>query len=91
VPPIAVAGILVATIVGILGLTTGVHRLTLAFVVPVSYAGFVLAASIVAAREGLRTGLWYLVVLPCIHFGWGIGFLLGFLKLTRNMTKHTGR
>lgn len=91
VPPIAVAGILLATIVGIVGLVIGVHRLTLAFVVPVSYAGFVLAASIVAAREGLRTGLWYLVVLPCIHFGWGIGFLLGFLKLTRNMTKHTGR
>jgi glycosyltransferase involved in cell wall biosynthesis len=91
VPPIAVVGILLAIVVGIGGIATGIHRLTLAFVVPASYAGFVLAASIVAAREGIRTGLWYLIVLPCIHFGWGIGFVLGFLKLTRNLTTRTGR
>jgi succinoglycan biosynthesis protein ExoA len=91
VPPLAVVGILVATLVGIIGSAAGAHRLALAFVVPVSYAGFVLAASIVASRGGLRTGLWYLIVLPCIHFGWGIGFVLGFLKLTRNLSTHTGR
>jgi hypothetical protein len=63
----------------------------LALVVPGLYAAFVVAASAIAARDGLRTGFWYLIVLPCIHFGWGIGFLLGFLKLTRNITEHTGR
>ncbi|CAN5230030.1 glycosyltransferase family 2 protein [soil metagenome] len=91
VPPAAVLAILAATIVGIVGLAAGNPWLLLAFVVPVLYAGFVLAASVLAAREGVRTGLWYLIVLPCIHFGWGIGFLLGFLKLTRNITEHTGR
>jgi succinoglycan biosynthesis protein ExoA len=29
--------------------------------------------------------------LPCIHFCWGIGFLLGYLKLTTNISAHTGR
>ena len=91
VPPAAVLGILVTTIVGIVGLAVGLPWLALAFVVPALYAIFVIAASVVAARGGLRTGLWYLIVLPCIHFGWGIGFLLGFLKLTRNITEHTGR
>jgi hypothetical protein len=66
--------------------------LLLGFGVPALYAAFVIAASIVAAaKEGLRAGLWYLIVLPCIHFGWGIGFVLGFLKLTKNITAHTGR
>lgn len=91
VPPTAVLGILVTTIAGIVGLATGASWLGLALVVPALYVAFVIAASVAAARDGLRTGLWYLVVLPCIHFGWGIGFLLGFLKLTRNITEHTGR
>ncbi|MCU1579572.1 MAG: glycosyltransferase family 2 protein [Rhodoglobus sp.] len=91
VPPAAVLAVLAATILGVVGLASGMPWLVLAFVVPGLYAAFVVAASAVAARDGLRTGLWYLIVLPCIHFGWGIGFLLGFLKLTRNITEHTGR
>lgn len=91
VPPIAVLGIVLATIVGVVGLAIGMPWLALAFVVPGVYVVFVAGASVIAAREGIRTGLWYLIVLPCIHFGWGIGFLLGFLKLTRNITAHTGR
>ncbi|MEP6481252.1 MAG: glycosyltransferase family 2 protein [Rhodoglobus sp.] len=91
VPPAAVVGILVATVLGIVGLLIGMPWLMLAFAVPALYAAFVIAASARAAREGVRTALWYLVVLPCIHFGWGIGFILGFLKLTRNITEHTGR
>ena len=73
------------------GRVTGVTWLALAFAVPAAYALLVIAASVNAAREGLRTGLWYLIVLPCIHFGWGMGFVLGFLKLTRNITAQTGR
>jgi len=91
VPPLAVLGVLMALIVGIVGLAIGSRWLLLAFAVPASYLVFVIVASVVAARGGLRTGLWYLVVLPCIHFGWGIGFLLGYLKLTKNITEHTGR
>jgi len=90
VPPVAVLGFVLGLILGVVGLVTG-SWLTAAFVVPVLYALFVVVASVNAARQGIRTGLWYLVVLPCIHFGWGTGFLLGFTKLTRNITVHTGR
>ncbi len=92
VPPAAVLVVLAGTIVGIVGLATGWPWLLLGFAVPAVYGIFVIAASVVATGlEGLRAGLWYLIVLPCIHFGWGIGFVLGFLKLTRNITAHTGR
>lgn len=95
VPPVMVLGVTLGLILGVLGLAlalSGGGWLTLAFVVPALYLVFVLAAAVPVARgEGLRSALWYLVVLPCIHFGWGIGFVLGFLSLTRNITEHTGR
>jgi len=91
VPPLAVVGILATLVVGIVGLATGATWLAVAFAVPAVYALLVIGASVNAAREGLGVGLWYLIVLPCIHFGWGVGFVLGYLKLTRNITAHTGR
>lgn len=91
VPPLAVIGILGGLLLGVVGLIVGIPWLLIGFVVPGVYSVLVIGASVVAAREGLRTGLWYLVVLPCIHFGWGIGFVLGFLTLTRNITAQTGR
>ena len=91
VPPVAVLGILATLILGVVGVVTGVRLLTLAFVIPALYAAVVVLAAVRAARDGIATGLWYLIVLPCIHFGWGIGFLLGFLKLTGNITERTGR
>jgi succinoglycan biosynthesis protein ExoA len=91
VPPLAVLGTLAGLVLGVVGLATGATWLVAAFAVPAAYALLVIVASVNASRAGLRTGLWYLVVLPCIHFGWGIGFVLGFLTLTRNITVHTGR
>ncbi|MGV8883085.1 MAG: glycosyltransferase family 2 protein [Rhodoglobus sp.] len=91
VPPLAVLGVVGGLVLGIIGLIAGIPWLTLAFAVPAVYALFVVIASLRAAREGLATALWYLIVLPCIHFGWGTGFVLGFLKLTKNITAQTGR
>lgn len=92
IPPLAVVGVLGGLLLGVLGLLLGVPWLLLGFVVPGAYAALVLVASIAAtAKEGLATGLWYFVVLPCIHFGWGTGFVLGFLALTRNITAQIGR
>ncbi len=91
VPPAAVIGVLGGLIVGLVGAIAGLEWLLLGFVVPAAYALLVIAASVVAAREGVRVGLWYLIVLPCIHFGWGSGFVLGFFALTRNITAQTGR
>jgi hypothetical protein len=28
---------------------------------------------------------WFLVVLPCIHFCWGTGFVLGYLSFARGI------
>lgn len=91
VPPLAVLGVVLGLVLGVVGAVTGASWLLVAFVIPGVYALFVIAAALVAAREGIRTGLWYLVVLPCIHFGWGIGFLLGFLGITKNIKQYTGR
>lgn len=91
VPPAAVLGILFGLVTGIVGAATGIPWLLVGFAIPAAYALVVIAASLRAAREGILTGAWYLVVLPCIHFGWGIGFLLGFLGITKNIKQYTGR
>jgi len=92
VPPLAVLGTVLGLILGIIASATDAGWLSIAYIAPAVYALFVVAASgVAAAKEGLRSGLWYLIVLPCIHFGWGTGFILGFLTLTKNITAQTGR
>ncbi|MCT9622547.1 glycosyltransferase family 2 protein [Curtobacterium sp. C2H10] len=97
VPPAMVAAMalgIVAGIVGIIGaaLGTGATWALLGFVVPAVYIVFVvLGAVAVARRSGLPTLLWLVVVLPCIHVGWGLGFIIGFLTRTSELTTHTGR
>jgi succinoglycan biosynthesis protein ExoA len=91
VPPVAVLGIVLGVVLGVIGIATG-SWLVSAFAVPALYALFVIAAAVSVLRsEGAASALWYLLVLPCIHFGWGTGFVLGFLKLSRNITTQTGR
>jgi len=97
VPPAMVAAMalgIVAGVVGIVGaaLDSPVGWAMLGFVVPAVYLLFVvLGAVAVARRSGLPTLLWLLVVLPCIHVGWGVGFIIGFLTRTSELTTHTGR
>lgn len=96
VPPLMVLGVAVGVLLGVAGLAQAAVGtapwLLLGLVVPAGYLLIVLGATIVVARpDGLRAALNFLVVLPCIHFSWGIGFVLGFLKLTSNITAHTGR
>ncbi len=99
VPPVMVTAALLGLLVGVAGLVVLAAGggavgawLTLGFVVPAVYLVFVALASVSAGRAaGARSGAWFLVVLPCIHFSWGLGFILGFLKLTKNITAHTGR
>ena len=95
-PPVAVVLIAVGTLAGIAGLVQAVAGATpwllVGFVVPLVYlAAVVLAAVAVMRGAGGRATLWFLVVLPCIHIAWGIGFVLGFLSLARNLTARTGR
>ncbi|KTR07968.1 glycosyltransferase family 2 protein [Curtobacterium luteum] len=97
VPPAMVAAMaigLVAGIVGVVGAATGTGAAwaMLGFVVPAVYLLFVVVGAVaVARRSGAATLLWLLVVLPCIHVGWGIGFIIGFLTRTSDLTTHTGR
>lgn len=91
VPPAMVLGVLLGLGLGITGIVQG-NWLVFALIVPASYAVFVLGATVpVLATLGIRTAAWYLLALPSMHFGWGSGFILGFLKLTRNITEQTGR
>ncbi|TFB71157.1 glycosyltransferase family 2 protein [Cryobacterium glaciale] len=95
-PPAMVLGVAVGLLLGIGGLVQAAFGATpwllLGLVVPAGYLLIVIIATIAVARpDGFRASLHFLVVLPCIHFCWGIGFVLGYLKLTTNITAHTGR
>lgn len=95
IPPLMVLGVSLGVVLGIVGLATvgsDAGWLALALIVPAVYVLFVVLATLPVIRsDGVRSALWFLVVLPCIHFAWGIGFVLGSLTLTRNITEHTGR
>jgi glycosyltransferase involved in cell wall biosynthesis len=97
VPPAMVAAVglgLVAGIVGIIGalMGGGAAWALLGFVVPAVYLLFVVVGAVaVSRRSDAATRGWLLVVLPCIHIGWGVGFIVGFLTRTSELTTHTGR
>ncbi|MCU1634935.1 MAG: glycosyl transferase [Cryobacterium sp.] len=96
VPPVMVLGVTLGMLLGIGGLVQLAFGrppgLLLGLAIPAVYVAFVVVATIAVARpDGFRAALWFLVVLPCIHFCWGVGFVLGYLKLTSNITAHTGR
>lgn len=96
IPPLMVIGVVLGLLAGIGGIVQAsigaAPWLLLGLVVPTIYALFVLLASATVTRpDGVRSSLWFLVVLPCIHFCWGIGFVLGYFKLTSNITSYVGR
>ncbi|QWT23660.1 glycosyltransferase [Subtercola sp. PAMC28395] len=84
-----IAGFILGAI-GLFGIVAG--ALGAAFVVSVILFALILApaayvvvvltlAGIVAVREDLRTGAWFALVMPFIHFSWGLGFIAGFLNI----------
>ncbi|MFP3464878.1 glycosyltransferase family 2 protein [Leifsonia sp. SIMBA_070] len=95
-PPVMVLGVAIGTLLGIAGIVQAALGaapwLLWGFAAPVLYAVIVVVSALLwGRRDGFRPFLWFLVVLPCIHFSWGVGFILGYLSLTRNITAHTGR
>ncbi|MEO6827411.1 MAG: glycosyltransferase family 2 protein [Microbacteriaceae bacterium] len=97
VPPAMVLGVTIGVIVGLIGLavftlTGAVIWPLFALLLPAVYIAFVIVATLLVARQdGRHAWLWFLAVLPCIHFSWGLGFVAGFLKMTSNISAHTGR
>jgi succinoglycan biosynthesis protein ExoA len=95
-PPVMVLGVAIGTLLGLAGIVQDALGATpwllWGFIAPAFYLVIVaISALLWGRRDGFRPFLWFLVVLPCIHFCWGIGFILGYLSLTRNITAHTGR
>lgn len=95
-PPVMVLGVGLGILLGIAGIVQDVLGATpwllWGFAAPALYVLIVVVSALLwGRRDGFRPFLWFLVVLPCIHFCWGIGFVLGYLSLTRNITAHTGR
>jgi succinoglycan biosynthesis protein ExoA len=101
VPPAMVLAVTIGVVLGLFGLaaTPGVLGqapaapwLLLGWIAPIGYLLVVALATVVVTRpDGWRPGVWFLLVLPCIHFCWGFGFLLGYLKLSSNIAARTGR
>ncbi|MEU8225968.1 glycosyltransferase family 2 protein [Kribbella sp. NPDC048915] len=77
-PPIAVIGLAVGTILGIIGLATGTAWLDLGFLAPLGYALLLIAGSAVEGRYLPWKALaWLPLVCATMHVSWGLGFLVG--------------
>lgn len=77
-PPVAVVLLALGTILGIVGLATGVGWLVLGFVVPLGYALGLIAGSVMEGRYlPWRALFWLPIVCATMHVTWGIGFILG--------------
>lgn len=94
IPPAMVLTVFLGTVAGLGGLVqlalAAQPWLLLGWLAPLGYLAIVSAAAL-ARRDEFPTALRFLVVLPCIHFCWGIGFVLGYLTFTRDISAHTGR
>jgi glycosyltransferase involved in cell wall biosynthesis len=77
-PPVAVIGLVVGTILGIIGLATGVSWLDLGFIAPLGYALLLIFGSAMEGRYLPWKALaWMPLVCATMHISWGLGFLIG--------------
>ncbi len=77
-PPVAVILMAVGTILGIVGLATGVSILTLGFLAPLGYALLILVGSAMEGRYlPWKALFWLPLICATMHIFWGIGFLVG--------------
>ncbi|WP_166998191.1 glycosyltransferase family 2 protein [Paramicrobacterium fandaimingii] len=90
VPPLMVIGVALGTVLGVVGIVQAFMGITpwlvLAFAIPAVYVLTVLGAALIlpgVRRVAVRC--WLIIVLPCIHFCWGVGFIPGFLLLASNI------
>ena len=85
VPPMMVVATVLGVIAGLVGFTLG-------WVVPGVYVAFVLVSTAVYGRGmGAKGFGWFPLVLPCIHFAWGVGFIMSYTRLTSNIAGKSGR
>jgi glycosyltransferase involved in cell wall biosynthesis len=85
VPPVMVLATALGILAGFFGLTVG-------WLVPAVYIAFVVLSTLVYGRGmGIRAMMWFPLVLPCIHFAWGVGFIMSYTRLTSNIAGQSGR
>ncbi|WP_187977826.1 glycosyltransferase family 2 protein [Mycetocola sp. JXN-3] len=85
-PPLMVLAVTVGIILGIIGTVEAAlgtpNPLVWGWIIPAGYVLLVLLATLtVGSKDSPRAMAWFLIVIPCIHFCWGIGFILGYLSL----------
>ncbi|MFK4087608.1 glycosyltransferase family 2 protein [Kribbella sp. NPDC020789] len=85
-PPVAVIGIALGTILGIIGLITGNSWLDLGFLAPLGYGLLLLAGSAVEGRYlPWKALFWMPLVCATMHMSWGLGFLIGLREKPRTV------
>lgn len=77
-PPVAVAGIAVGTVAGLVGALTGSRGLRAGFAAPLGYLGLIVVGATVTSRTMSDAARLRLpLVLAATHMAWGAGFLVG--------------
>jgi succinoglycan biosynthesis protein ExoA len=77
-PPVVVIALAVGTVLGIIGLATGISWLDIGFLAPIGYAVLLLFGSAVEGRYLPWKALaWLPLVCATMHVSWGLGFLIG--------------
>ncbi|GAA1556273.1 succinoglycan biosynthesis glycosyltransferase ExoA [Kribbella sancticallisti] len=77
-PPVAVILLALGTILGIIGLATGVSWLDIGFLAPLGYALLLLVGSAMEGRYlPWKALFWLPLVCATMHISWGLGFLIG--------------
>lgn len=76
-PPLAVLGVAGGTVVGLVGLVTGVRPLLAGFLAPSGYLVLVVAGALTAGRLPIAARIRLPAVLVTTHMAWGAGFLVG--------------
>ncbi|MFF1823722.1 glycosyltransferase family 2 protein [Kribbella sp. NPDC058245] len=85
-PPVAVIGIALGTILGIIGLITGIAWLDLGFLAPLGYGVLLLIGSAVEGRYlPWKALFWMPLVCATMHMSWGLGFLIGLREKPRTV------
>ena len=85
IPPVMVLGVLLGLLAGIGGIMQAMAGATPWLLVGLADPRGVRCSSSSSRRSspleahGASSAAWFLVVLPCIHFSWGVGFVLGYL------------
>lgn len=94
-PPIFVMGMFLSVILAFISRSffpDSLGMFLFAMLLPAIYTLFLVwAACFLGMKKNWRIFFWLFAVLPCIHFCWGVGFILGHFSLIKNITNHTGR